>query len=132
MAKNKHIIIGQLGENIASKYLENRKFRVVERNFRKKWGEIDIVAEKNHVLHFVEVKSGSLHTYVPKDGEEAYRPEDHMHIYKKKRMKRIIETYLFQNKITLHSDWTIDLVVVLINIETKRVRVRVLENILLD
>ena len=131
MAQNKHIAIGQLGEEIATKYLQNRKFRLLERNFRKKWGELDIVVEKDGVLHFVEVKAGSFHTNVPNDGEEAYRPEDHMHFYKKTRMKRIIQSYILQKKISPNKEWTIDLMVVHINIETRRARVRILENILL-
>lgn len=132
MAQNKHIRIGQLGEEIAQKYLENRKFRFVERNFRKKWGELDIVMQKDGVLHFIEVKAGSFHDSVPKEGQEAYRPEDHMHFYKKARMKRIIQSYLLEKKISPQQEWTIDLVVVHINTETKKARVHILENILLD
>lgn len=132
MAQNKHILIGQLGEQIASGYLQNRGFRVIERNFRKKWGELDIVVKKDGVLHFVEVKSGSFHTHVPEEGKEAYHPEDHMHYHKKTRMKRIIQTYLLEKKIPMQKEWTIDLVVVHINTDTKKAQVRILENILLD
>ncbi len=132
MAQNKHISIGQIGEEIATKYLENRKFRTVERNYRKKWGEIDIVLEKDNVLHFVEVKSAEYSVRVPKDGEEAYRPEDHVHFHKKQRLKRVIQTYLLEKKIKPEKEWTIDVVVVYINTETRRARVRVLENILLE
>ena len=132
MAQNKHIAIGHLGEEIAQKYLENRKFRLIERNFRKKWGELDIVMQKDNVLHFIEVKAGSFHTSVPKDGEEAYRPEDHMHFHKKTRMKRIIQSYLLEKKIAPQQEWTIDLVVVHINTESKKAHVHVLEDILLD
>lgn len=132
MAQNKHILIGQLGEQIASGYLQNRGFQVIERNFRKKWGELDVVAEKDDVLHFVEVKAGSFQVRVPKEGVEAYRPEDHMHFYKKTRMKRIVQTYLLEKKISMEKEWTIDLVVVHINTETKQVRIHILQNILLD
>ena len=132
MAQNKHIAIGQLGEKIAQKYLENRKFRFIERNFRKKWGELDIVMQKDNVLHFIEVKAGSFHDSVPKDGEESYRPEDHMHFHKKTRMKRIIQSYLLEKKVPPHQEWTIDLVVVHMNMETRKAQVRILENILLD
>jgi|SRR3989344_2032763 len=51
--------VGKLGEDIACKFLVKRKFKIVERNYRKPWGELDIVAEKNHTLHFVEVKTVS-------------------------------------------------------------------------
>lgn len=51
--------IGQIGEDCACKYLEKCGFKILERNYLKKWGEIDIVAKKGNKLHFVEVKSVS-------------------------------------------------------------------------
>ncbi len=49
---------GDIGEDRAIFYLEERGFRVIERNFYSRFGEIDIIATKDDVLHFVEVKSG--------------------------------------------------------------------------
>lgn len=46
-----------LGENLAAKYLQNQGYKIVERNFRKGYGEIDIVALDNDVLAFIEVKT---------------------------------------------------------------------------
>lgn len=48
-----------LGENTALEYLRKKRFKIIERNFRKGYGEIDIVAIKDHVLIFVEVKTRS-------------------------------------------------------------------------
>ena len=48
--------IGQVGEDIACKFLMKHGFTVLERNYTKKWGEIDIIAQKEDVLYFVEVK----------------------------------------------------------------------------
>ncbi|PIW74862.1 MAG: YraN family protein, partial [Candidatus Portnoybacteria bacterium CG_4_8_14_3_um_filter_44_15] len=48
---------GDLGEGIAAKYLENNGYKIIERNYRKNWGEIDIVARKDDCLIFVEVKT---------------------------------------------------------------------------
>ena len=132
MAKNKHIVIGQLGEDIALGYLKNRGFDVIERNYRKKWGEIDIICKKDSVLHFVEVKAGEVLYRFPKDGEEVYRPEDHMHVHKKKRLKRIIETYVLDKGMHTTKNYTLDLIVVLINTETKKVKVKLIEDVLLD
>ena len=53
----KHLEIGRLGEDIACRFLKEKGFKVVERNYWKKWGEIDIVAEKEGVLRFIEVKT---------------------------------------------------------------------------
>ncbi len=47
---------GKEGEERAVAYLLERGFRIIDRNFRSRFGEIDIVAMKGDVLHFVEVK----------------------------------------------------------------------------
>ncbi len=52
-------IVGKIGEDCACKYLQKLGYKIVDRNYLKKWGEIDIVAQKDKKLHFVEVKSVS-------------------------------------------------------------------------
>lgn len=49
---------GNLAEDKACKFLDENGFMIVERNFYSRFGEIDIIAAKDEVLHFVEVKSG--------------------------------------------------------------------------
>ena len=49
---------GNLAEEQASSFLEKNGFCIIERNFYSRFGEIDIIATKDEVLHFVEVKSG--------------------------------------------------------------------------
>ena len=48
---------GFKGEELAVTFLEDKGFRIVERNFYTKWGEIDIIAEKDNALHFIEVRT---------------------------------------------------------------------------
>jgi|TARA_B110000196_G_scaffold317789_1_gene331675 putative endonuclease len=50
------ISVGNKAERQAEKYLVNRGYHVVERNFRSKLGEIDLVLKKDHALVFVEVR----------------------------------------------------------------------------
>ena len=50
-------IIGNEGENRAAAFLEAKGFSIIERNWRTKGGEIDIIAVKNDILAFVEVKT---------------------------------------------------------------------------
>jgi len=53
-----NIEVGKKGEDIAVKYLKRHGYKVLDRNFRsRRWGEIDIVATKDDVLVFVEVKA---------------------------------------------------------------------------
>lgn len=49
---------GNLGEDRACRFLGESGFMIVERNFYSRFGEIDIIALKDEVLHFIEVKSG--------------------------------------------------------------------------
>lgn len=49
---------GKEAENFACKFLIEQGFAILERNFHTRFGELDIVAKKNGILHFVEVKSG--------------------------------------------------------------------------
>ncbi len=49
---------GNLAEDKACRFLDENGFMIVERNFYSRFGEIDIIAIKDEVLHFVEVKSG--------------------------------------------------------------------------
>lgn len=50
---------GDESETLATRYLEQKDFVILERNyFARKLGEIDIVAQKDDALHFIEVKSG--------------------------------------------------------------------------
>jgi putative endonuclease len=49
--------LGRLGEDKAAEYLEQKGYLIRERNFRCRLGEIDLIAEQNEYLVFVEVKS---------------------------------------------------------------------------
>jgi len=49
---------GKLAEEKAVQFLKNQNFVIIDRNFYTRFGEIDIIAKKDGVLHFVEVKSG--------------------------------------------------------------------------
>ncbi|PHS34539.1 MAG: hypothetical protein COA92_01195 [Sulfurovum sp.] len=52
-------IFGDESEDLATQFLEQEGFMILERNyFARKLGEIDIIAQKEEVLHFIEVKSG--------------------------------------------------------------------------
>lgn len=50
---------GKWGENIAAEFLQRRGYGIIERNYRCRSGEVDIIAEKSGVIHFVEVKTRS-------------------------------------------------------------------------
>ena len=55
--RKKHLALGRKGENFAADYLERNGFTILARNWRTDAGELDIVARKEHEIHFVEVKT---------------------------------------------------------------------------
>ncbi|MEK7088651.1 MAG: YraN family protein [Patescibacteria group bacterium] len=131
--------IGEIGENIAVKFLMKHNFLILDRNYTKKWGEIDIIAEKDGKLYFIEVKSVSretLNTFIPKsynDSHERYehRPEDNMHPWKLKRLSRTIQTYLLNKNVNEEKEWQVDLLVVYLCQKEKKAKVKVVSDIIL-
>ncbi len=130
--------IGEIGENIAVKFLVKHSFSILDRNYTKKWGEIDVVAEKNNKLYFIEVKSVSretLNTFIPKsynDSDDRYehRPEDNMHPWKLKRLARVIQTYILSRNLD-EKEWQLDLLVVYLCQKEKRAKIKVVSDIIL-
>lgn len=99
--------IGKHGEEIASKALEKNKYRILERNFRCRQGEIDIIAEdKDGVLCFIEVKSRSSDAFG--------RPEEVVNSHKQRRLTAAAYVYLEKNRLELR-DMRFDIVSVNLN-----------------
>lgn len=127
--------IGQIGEDSACKWLESRGYKVIERNYLKKWGEIDIIAKKGNKIHFVEVKAVSRE--IP-DGDvthvtpiDSYRAEDNMHPWKLERLGRTIQSYLLERNVSDETNWQFDVITVHIDMSKRISRVFLLEDIVL-
>jgi putative endonuclease len=129
--------LGELGEDIACKFLKKQGFSIVERNYTKKWGEIDIVAKREGKLHFIEVKSVSCEKgwvsviHETSGMGDSYRPEDNMHGFKAKRLARTIETYLLEKNLSEDISWQFDLATVYIEEGTKEGTVDMREDVIL-
>jgi putative endonuclease len=108
---------GEKGEDLAVAYLEKKGYRILERNYRYERGEIDIVAEDNGALVFVEVKARRSKTF----GE----PEEAVTESKQRQIKNVAEGYLFEHNI---DDRECRFDVVAIDYEGNRTVIRHLEN----
>lgn len=98
--KAQHLQTGELGEDLALHYFEQRGFALIERNYRKKWGEIDLILERAEKIHFIEVKAVSYETREALDravSHGTYRPEERVHEKKLARLSRAIQTWLLKN-----------------------------------
>ena len=125
--------IGKIGEDVACKYLMRHGFMILERNFTRKCGEIDIVASKSGKIHFVEVKSvscGGDNTDFECISRETdgYRPEDQVHVFKQGRLIRTVKIYLAIHDI---DDWQFDVLSVFLNHDIKKARVFVVSDVIL-
>ncbi len=102
--KNK--IIGNFGENLGKKYLENLGYEIVNSNFKCKQGEIDLIAKNGEEIVFVEVKT--------RENNKFGYGIDAVDIRKQKHIKQVAQYYIYKN-----------------NLETRGIRFDILEIYLL-
>jgi putative endonuclease len=80
---------GNNGENLAAEFLREKGFNIVARNYRHKHAEIDIIAQRDNWLIFVEVKTRSSNKF----GE----PEEFVTEFKARKIYEAAEEYIFSN-----------------------------------
>jgi putative endonuclease len=132
--------IGKLGEDIACKYLVKNGFTILERNYTKKWGEIDVIAQRNNTIHFIEVKATAQSRRGKNEensievnkgqAENFFRPEENVHPWKRRRLRRIIETYLIHKRIG-NTPWQFDIFLIFIDSDKNKAHVERMDNIVL-
>ncbi|BCX80110.1 YraN family protein [Campylobacter sp. 19-13652] len=106
-------IFGKEGEDRAASWLMSRGFTIMQRNFKSRFGEIDIIAKKDDILHFIEVKASTS------DYEAEYR----VNSQKLRKLFRCIEFYELTHEISC--DIQLDLIVV------NESSIKIIENITL-
>lgn len=130
----RHNEIGKLGEDLAAQWIFSRGFTIIERNYSKKWGEIDIVArETDGKTHFIEVKTVSYETKAAMElavSHQTWRPEENVDRNKQDRLKRAIQTWLSQNLEV--NAWQIDILTVRLVPREKIARVKLIESVIFE
>lgn len=112
-------LLGRLGENIACEYLVENNFKVIERNFRQKWGEIDIIVKApDKTLVFVEVKTVRG---VGQPTNETISAEDQLTTAKLTKLQRTASLYANHNQdlVDDKKGWRIDLLAITLNINSE-------------
>lgn len=84
-------IKGNIGEELATQFLKKEKYKILDRNFSTRIGEIDIIATKNKAIVFVEVKSRS--------SNEFGRPAEAVDYRKQQKIHLVAEQYLQKNNL---------------------------------
>ncbi len=99
--------LGKLGENIACEYLVKNNYKIIERNFLRPWGELDIITKSpDKTLVFIEVKT------INGDFNQAIQPEQQLSTAKLKRLKKTASLYAghYQELTREDKGWRIDLI----------------------
>jgi len=120
-------LIGNQGEDLAVSYLIKNNYKIVERNFRRKWGEIDIVAKdkKTKELVFIEVKTKKIgYSSTP-------RPEEMLTKRKIHHLQRVFLSYLASLKKS-SIPWRFDFIAVEIDKQFSLPTIRHYKNLFLQ
>jgi putative endonuclease len=123
--------LGNLGEDLAAKYLKKKGYKILDRNFRYKgYGEIDIIAKKREDLHFVEVKTRE-------NIGDIYAPEDNITYFKQKQLIKLAKIYLSKHLPANRQEnydipWQIDVIAVEIDPLTQKPNLRHIEQAVVD
>jgi putative endonuclease len=80
-------LLGSRGEEVAAQHLRRRGFEIVERNYRTRWGELDLIAFDGDTLVFCEVKTVRL-------APGGLRPFDSLHGRKRTKVRRMARQWL--------------------------------------
>lgn len=125
--------LGALGENVACEYLVKKGYKVIGKNYRISFGEIDIIARKkwrwfsrgNKIIHFVEVK-----TII--DSGESFFPEERVDHKKRQKLRRLSEIWLEKNNFPQSYPCQIDVIGIIINENTRNAKVHYFQNVVED
>lgn len=114
--------LGKLGEDIAVGYLLQKGYQILERNYTKPWGEIDVIVEKKRNIIFIEVKTLSRERKGNGNASE-FLPEENVTFQKKRKLIRAAKMYLWENEYFSDRIWQIDVIGIEL-LERNRCRLR--------
>ncbi|MFC1618285.1 YraN family protein [Patescibacteria group bacterium] len=113
--------IGNLGEQIALEFLRKRGYKFVAQNFRyHRYGEIDLIVEKDRLLHFVEVKTRTNQNF----GSGADAVDD----YKLNKIFSAIEVFLLKHRQFDLFYWQVDVIEIELDFPNHRARINFLKD----
>lgn len=96
-------LVGSIGESLAAAFLEQQGFEILERNYKKPYGEIDIIAKYEHAVHFCEVKTVSHETRASLEqivSHETWRPEEKVNHRKLHQIRKVSNIWITEHRYT--------------------------------
>mgnify|MGYP001089680517 CR=1 FL=1 len=113
--------LGKIGEDVAVEYLKKKGYQIIDRNYRRPWGEIDIIAKKGKNIIFFEVKT------LKRTRDDSFLPEESIRSNKKRILIRTAKIYLSEHNYPENQNWQIDVVGIEF-LEEKKCRLRHTKN----
>lgn len=113
---------GNIGEDAATNFLTEKGYKIIERNYKRKLGEIDIIAIIDKTLVFCEVKTRKSYSQM------YFLPEQNVDFKKMRKLRKICELYVLEKKISVSQKWRIDVISVLIDNFTEKVTINHIED----
>lgn len=117
---------GDKGEEVAFLYLKDNGYKILDRNYENRFGEIDIIAKKNKTIIFVEVKTRRVEG--DKRADDELYPERNVDWKKQGKLIRAAEYYLIENKYPDDTSWQIDVIGVELDEEIRKANLRHIKN----
>ena len=114
---------GDAGEKIACYFLKNKGYSILEINYQKQTGEIDIIAKLNGTLHFTEVKTRTNFS-----NDKFGAPQESVNYHKQKRLIKTALFYLLENKYPDNTNWQIDVIAITIDKDKKTAKINHIKN----
>lgn len=87
-----NIRIGSIGEELATKYIKDKGYNILDRNYRTKLGELDIIAKKENIIVFIEVKTRTSNVYGI--------PSEAVNYKKQQTIQKLAQQYILYRKLS--------------------------------
>ena len=129
--KRENQILGAEGEKIAENFLRGKGYRILSRNWKCKFGELDIVAAKTEGKFFKKIKSivfVEVKTIDAADAQFVGQAEQNVNYFKQKHLIGAARSYLKASRFSPEIPWQIDVVAIEFNKTTNLHNIRHLEN----
>jgi putative endonuclease len=120
--------LGILGEKIAENYLKKKGYKILEKNYSPSFvsgpniGEVDIIAKKQNIIVFIEVKA------LKENYSRDFSPEMKVNYQKQRKIIKTAQSYILEKKFFSEIKWQIDVLSIVIDFQKRKAKIRHFEN----
>lgn len=100
--------LGFAAESAVCAHLQEQGFQILDQNWRRPWGELDVVASKKGIVHFVEVKAS-------RNQIQGFEPFLRADTWKMHKVQRTAQTWLAAHRYDAETAWQLDIASVIMH-----------------